>query len=124
MLRGAFNKIQPDVIQLNTLDRPGAIENIRAATVNELERIADFWGLENVVIVAAPLGSKDKKTFCEDVESAILETISRRPCTLEDLSTSLGLNPDEINKYLKVLESNHKINKVRQPRGLFYQVKK
>jgi wyosine [tRNA(Phe)-imidazoG37] synthetase (radical SAM superfamily) len=124
LLRGAFNKIQPDVIQLNTLDRPGAIENIRAATANELERIADFWGLENVVIVASPSGSKDKKTFRKDIESAILETISRRPCTLEDLTTSLGLNPDEINKYLKVLESNHKINKVRQPRGLFYQVKK
>jgi wyosine [tRNA(Phe)-imidazoG37] synthetase (radical SAM superfamily) len=124
LLRGAFNKIHPDVIQLNTLDRPGAIENIRAATVIELQRIADFWGLENVVIVASPSGSKDKKTFRKDIGSAILETISRRPCTLDDLSTSLGLNSDEINKHLKVLESNHKINKKRQPRGLFYQIKK
>jgi wyosine [tRNA(Phe)-imidazoG37] synthetase (radical SAM superfamily) len=124
LLRGAFNKIHPDVIQLNTLDRPGAIENIRAATVNELQRIADFWGLENVVIVASPSGSKDKKTFRKDIGSAILETISRRPCTLDDLSMSLGLTLNEVNKYLKVLESNHKINKVMLSRGLFYQLKK
>lgn len=123
LLKCAFNKIHPDLIQLNTLDRPGAIENIRAATVNELKRIAGFWGLENVVIVASPSGSKDKKTSRKDIEPAILETISRRPSTLEDLSRTLGLDSDEINKHLKVLESNHKINKVMQPRGLFYQVK-
>jgi wyosine [tRNA(Phe)-imidazoG37] synthetase (radical SAM superfamily) len=120
----AFNKIQPDVVQLNTLDRPGAIESIRAATGNELEKIADFWGLENLVIVAAPSGSKDKKIFRKDIESAILETISRRPCTQDDLSMTLGINLNEIDKYLKRLESNHKINKVMQPRGLFYQLKK
>jgi len=120
----AFNKIQPDVVQLNTLDRPGAIESIRAATGNELERIMDFWGLKNVVIVASPSGVKGKKTFRKDIESAILETISRRPCTQEDLSMSLGLTLNEIDKCLKRLESNHKINKVMQPRGLFYQLKK
>jgi wyosine [tRNA(Phe)-imidazoG37] synthetase (radical SAM superfamily) len=124
LLSGAFDKVQPDVIQLNTLDRPGAIENIRAATRNEMERIVDFWALENVVIVASPSGAKGKKTFRKNIESAILETISRRPCTQEDLSMSLGLTLVEVNKYLKVLELNHKINKVMLSRGLFFQAKK
>jgi wyosine [tRNA(Phe)-imidazoG37] synthetase (radical SAM superfamily) len=124
LFRIAFNKIQPDVVQLNTLDRPGTIESIRAATGNELEKIADFWGLENLVVVAAPSGSKDKKIFRKDIESAILETISRRPCTQDDLSMTLGINLNETDKYLKRLESNHKINKVMQSRGLFYQLKK
>ncbi len=124
LLRGAFNKIQPEVIQLNTLDRPGAIENIRAATGSELERIADFWQLENVVVVASPSGSKEKKILRKDIESAILETISRRPCTQDDLSMTLGLNLNEIDKYLKRLESNYKISKEMKPRGLFYKLKK
>ena len=124
LLKVAFDKIQPDVVQLNTLDRPGAIENIQAATRNELESIAAFWGLENVVIVASLSGIKAKKSFRKNIESAILETISRRPCTQEDLSMSLGLTFNEVNKYLKVLESNHKINKVMLSRGLFYQLKK
>ena len=77
-----------------------------------------------MVIVAAPSGSKDKKIFRKDIESAIIETISRRPCTQDDLSMTLGINLNEIDKYLKRLESNYKINKVMQSRGLFYQLKK
>jgi predicted transcriptional regulator len=77
-----------------------------------------------VVIVASPSGAKGKKTFRENIESVILETISRRPCTQEDLSMSLGLTLNEVNEYLKVLESNHKINKAMLSRGLFFQAKK
>lgn len=46
-------KINPDSIQLNTLDRPGTIDNIRAATRNELQKIVDFWALDNVEIIAS-----------------------------------------------------------------------
>jgi wyosine [tRNA(Phe)-imidazoG37] synthetase (radical SAM superfamily) len=36
LLKQAFDKIQPEIIQLNTLDRPGAVSDIRAATRTEL----------------------------------------------------------------------------------------
>ncbi len=124
LLKEAFDKIKPDLVQLNTLDRPGAMENIRAATGDELEKIVRFWGLENVLIVASLPSGNDKRSFRKDIETAILETISRRPCTLEDLSMILGLHINEINKYLSVLDSDHKINKVMQPRGMFYRTKK
>ena len=42
-LKEAFLQIQPEEIQLNTLDRPGAVENIRAATRKELQEIVGFW---------------------------------------------------------------------------------
>jgi hypothetical protein len=35
----------------------------------------------------------------------------------------LGLHINEINKYLDVLESENKIEAVRQERGVFYQKK-
>jgi len=35
-------KINPDLIQLNTLDRPGTVQGLRGATIMELERIAKF----------------------------------------------------------------------------------
>jgi predicted ArsR family transcriptional regulator len=50
-------------------------------------------------------------------------TLIRRPCTLEDLSRILGIHINEINKYLAVLETEEKIEAVRQERGLFYQSK-
>lgn len=41
-LKNAILKIKPDLVQLNTLDRPGTINNLRAATKSELQKIAEF----------------------------------------------------------------------------------
>ncbi|MGC9375721.1 MAG: radical SAM protein [Bacteroidales bacterium] len=124
LLKEAILKIKPDKVQLNTLDRPGTIANVRAATRLELQNIIDLWNMGNVEIIASSAKRKDNKSFRKDTENAILETISRRPCTLEDLENILGLHVNEINKYLDVLEVDNKIKTVRQHRGLFYQIRK
>jgi wyosine [tRNA(Phe)-imidazoG37] synthetase (radical SAM superfamily) len=121
-LKEAFLSIQPDEIQLNTLDRPGAVENIRAATRKELQEIVDFWNLPQVKIIASAPNRKKIVSYRDDTETAILETIKRRPCTLEDLHKILGLHINEINKYLDVLEDEKKIYSVREKRGLFYKI--
>ncbi len=120
-LKEAFISIHPDEIQLNTLDRPGTVENIRAATRSELQHIVDFWNLPGVKIIASAPDRKKIVSYRNDTESAILETIQRRPCTLEDLHKILGIHINEINKYLDVLEHENKITSVREKRGLFYQ---
>jgi len=120
-LRRAIKKIEPDKIQLNTLDRPGTVANIRAATWQELEGIRDFLRLEHVEIIAKARERKGLLSYRRDVESAILETIARRPCTLKDLTEVLGLHTNEVNKYLDVLEADKKVKVVRQQRGFFYQ---
>ncbi len=123
-LKVAFQKIQPDKIQLNTLDRPGTMNDLSAADQAELQRIVDFWQLENVEIIAKPPERKNIKSYRKDRETAILETISRRPCTLEDLAKILGLHANEVNKYLSVLEASGKVKTVSQKRGVFYQTVK
>ncbi len=123
LLRDAFVKINPDSIQLNSLDRPGTIDNIRAASKAELQQIADFWNLENVEIIASVTERKDIKSYREDTETAILETIARRPCTLDDIQKILGIHINEINKYLGVLEDENKIETIKQERGIFYKSK-
>jgi len=124
LLKEAIIKIKPKKIQLNTLDRPGVIDNIRAASRIELQNIIDLWKIPNIEIIASSAKRKDNKSFRKDTENAILETISRRPCTLEDLVKILGLHVNEINKYLDVLDSDNKIDVSRQERGIFYQIKK
>jgi wyosine [tRNA(Phe)-imidazoG37] synthetase (radical SAM superfamily) len=52
-LKDIIEKIKPDSVQINTLDRPGVIDNIRAATHDELESVISNWGLNNVKIIAA-----------------------------------------------------------------------
>ena len=123
LLKKAFKKIKADSIQINTLDRPGTVAGLKAASKSELKKIVTLWDLDNVEIIAAAPKRKEIKSYRDDIESAILETISRRPCTLEDLAVILGLHINEINKYLDVLEADNKIKIVKQPRGNFYQIK-
>ena len=123
-LKEAILKINPNTVQLNTLDRPGTVKNIRAASNIELQKIVDYWNLDNVIVIASAPSRKKIKSYREDTESVILETIARRPCTLIDLSQILGKHINEVNKYLDVLESEKKITTVEQQRGLFYKITK
>ena len=123
-LKEAMIRIKPNRIQLNTLDRPGTLEGLRAASWTELERIAGQGNLEHVEIIAPVQERQDVKSYRTDVESAILETLSRRPCTLEDLEKILGRHINEINKYLVVLEESGVIETSTQERGIFYQLSK
>jgi len=59
----------------------------------------------------------------EDIEAAIAATLKRRPSTAEDLSVTLGLHINEISKYLRQLNSEHKISVRREQRGIFYSWK-
>jgi len=122
-LKSAFEMIRPDQIQINTLDRPGTMTDIHAASREDLKNIVDYWKLDNVEIIASAPERKNIQSFRKDAETAILETIKRRPCTLDDLSKILELHINEINKYLDVLEAEDKIRSVRQQRGVFYQIR-
>ena len=123
-LRDAILKINPDEVQVNTLDRPGTVNNLRAATRAELADILNRWDIPAAKIIASAPSRKKIGSYREDTESVILETVMRRPCTLEDLSKILNLHINEINKYLDVLENENKIEFKRESRGLFYTAKK
>ena len=122
-LKKAAGEIGPQRIQLNTLDRPGTVKGLHPVPTERLEEIAAWFGMDQVEVIAPPPTRKESKSYREDLESAILETISRRPCTLEDLEKILGLHVHEINKYLGVLEEAGKIESIRQERGTFYQAR-
>ena len=122
-LKKVILKINPVSIQLNTLDRPGTVSDLRGATRQELQRVADFWNLKNVEIISSSQERRNIQSFRSDIETAIVETIARRPCTLDDLTKILGLHINEVNKYLDVLESEKVIERNEQERGVFYQKK-
>ena len=120
-LKEAARKINPSRIQLNTLDRPGTVANLHPLPMDRLEEIVKFFGMEQVEIIAPPQKRQEVKSYRSDLESAILETIARRPCTLADLEKILGLHINEINKYLGVLEEEWKVETIEEERGTFYQ---
>jgi len=122
-IKNAILRIQPNKIQLNTLDRPGTVPGLRSATREELMRIINFWNLPDVEIIASAILRKQIHSYKEDIENSILGTITRRPCTLKDLSIMLGLHGNEINKYLSTLEQEGKIYSTQEERGIFFRLK-
>jgi len=123
-LQKAILKIKPDSVQLNTLDRPGTVEGLQPMSRQQLQKIVHYWNLENVEIIAKAPDRKKITAYRSDLESAILGTISRRPCTLADLQKIMGLHVNEINKYLDVLENEGKVEAHFEERGVFYGLKK
>lgn len=122
-LKKAILNIKPDSIQLNTLDRPGTVNDLIPLSKKALQQIIDFWNLPNVEIIASQFERTTVESYRKDIESAILETIARRPCTLDDLHHLLGIHVNEINKYLGTLETEGKIITKSLERGVFYELR-
>lgn len=122
-IKRIIGRINPDAVQLNTLDRPGTVPGLRALSAEEMQRVISLLTTDAIEIIAPAQKRTHSSGYRSDKEHAILETIARRPCTIADLSTITGLHANEINKYLSVLENEGKVETVRQERGLFYQVK-
>jgi len=97
-IRQAVLRIQPDSVQLNTLDRPGTVAGLRGAAQMELERIAQLLDLENMEIIAAAPQTGSVPSCRPDAESVVIEMIARRPCTLDDLVTTLGMSAAAVKK--------------------------
>ncbi len=124
LLKKAILKIKPNRVQLNTLDRPGTVADLIPLSKSELQKIVATWNLPNVEIIASAPERESIESYSGDIETAILETIARRPCTLDDLHRFLGIHINEINKYLGTLEAENKISSQRLSRGVFYEVRK
>jgi wyosine [tRNA(Phe)-imidazoG37] synthetase (radical SAM superfamily) len=105
----AVKKIQPHRVQLNSLDRPPAVEGTQPADLETLERIQEQWGDLTVDIIKRIRQREEIAAFSFNLENNILNTIKRRPLTVDDLETLTGKNRLEIFKYLDVLEKEKKV---------------
>ncbi|MFP4527174.1 MAG: radical SAM protein [Candidatus Kapaibacterium sp.] len=121
-IESAIRAIDPDLVQLNTLDRPGAIEGLRPATYDELKSVIEKWGMNNAVIIASPKKPAEMTAYRRDTESAIIDTLRRRPCTAADIADVLGLHESAAEKHLAKLESQGRIEAQSGERGIFYGV--
>ena len=119
-LKSAIQRINPDRVQLNTLDRPGTVSWVKPGTKDSLEKIAHQLGSKAEIIVNFQK-REQIASYNADVESSILQTIKRRPCTVEDLSSTLGLHQNEINKYIETLLNRNLIRSEALERGVFFK---
>jgi wyosine [tRNA(Phe)-imidazoG37] synthetase (radical SAM superfamily) len=121
-LKKVITKINPDYIQLNTLDRPGVLNGLKPASIKELEFIISFWGFNNAQIIASSSNSVKTKREVHITENGILNLISRRPCTIQDIAKSFNTKDEVIIKYINSLKTKKIIKSYSQKRGAFYKI--
>jgi wyosine [tRNA(Phe)-imidazoG37] synthetase (radical SAM superfamily) len=119
LMKEAIDKIKPDKVQLNTLDRPGTEDWVMPEPKERMEEIASRLGAE---VIADFKSRKKVNSFSEDTEKDIISTIRRRPCTASDLSEILGLHINEVNKYLQTLLESGRIRSEEGERGRFFRI--
>lgn len=122
-LYAVLRKINPDLIQLNSLDRPGTENWVVPADEETLVKIKNRFEDLPVVTISNYQKIETVKSYNFETEDAILATISRRPCTANDLSEILDIHLAELNKYLDALHEKDMIEAVKKPRGLFFRAK-
>ena len=100
-IRNLIRRIRPDKVHLNTAVRPPAERGVRAVPRETLDAIARQIGDHCEVIGEAPAGLSDRHE--KRAEADIISMLKRRPCSIEDISTGLGMNRNEAVKHVTCL---------------------
>jgi len=120
-IREVIEQIRPAKVQLNSLDRPPAYNEAEPAGHDLLETIVKKWAGLPVEIITRVKKREEIPSFSKNLESNILNTIVRRPLTIEDLIILTGKNRLEILKYIDVLEKEKLIRVEIVGEKIFYR---
>jgi len=117
-LAEVIKKIRPDKVQLNTVLRPPAEEEVFALSQKELCSIQRQ--LPGKVEVVRRFRKVSKGEHIEKLETDIKNLLKRRPCTLSDISHALRVNPKEVMKNLTILKGRAEIKSELHNRKKYY----
>ncbi|MFQ5867733.1 MAG: radical SAM protein [bacterium] len=106
-LAEVIEKMEPDKIQLNTVVRPPAEEEVFALSQKQLCSVQRK--LPGKVEVVRKFRKVLKGEHIEKLETDIKNLLKRRPCTLSDISYALRVNPKEVMENLTILERHAEI---------------
>ena len=111
-------EVQPNRVQLNTAVRPAAEAEVKPVSAERLKELATLFDppAEVVADFQAPHQPSRQAARSE----VILEMLSRRPATVEDLAAGLGLHANEVVKLVDELRKSGAVaEQVRSGRRYF-----
>ncbi len=97
-IKNAIKRIQPGKIQLNTAVRPTTHAGIKRVDAEKLEAIAVELGKKCEVV--ADFSQQRCAEHIESKAEDVLSMLKRRPCSLNDICSSLGIHRNEASKYI------------------------
>ncbi|HNW30275.1 MAG TPA: radical SAM protein [Spirochaetota bacterium] len=112
-------KIAPDRVQLNTVTRPPAEDTAVKVKETALPDIARLFDPPAEIIA-----DFRKDTAGEDfttTRESVLDTIRRRPCSVEDIAGGLGIHRHEALKHIEELLARGQIEKTSSGGTVYYR---
>lgn len=106
-----ISEIDPDKVQLNTVVRPPCESFALPLGPLKMKEICKMLSEKAEIITSHD--RRMQKAYEKEIEDGIVTLLKRRPCTIGDISSFLGIHRNEIVKYIEVLEGEKKITKKR-----------
>lgn len=124
--RKIIQKIAPDKVQLNSLDRPGVEDWIKVPPREELEDIASHLACGvpiEIISRTAPVNTVESESGLSVAEynARILKTLESRPCTAQDIALAANCDFAMTCSHLRRLERAGLLVSEEGPRGRYYR---
>ncbi len=118
-IKTLIDKLRPDKVQLNTIARPTAEQFIRPVSQEKMQWIAEQLG-PNAEIISAIEPDRHIRNIGTKPET-VLAMLKRRPCSLDDICSGLGLAPNEAVKYIGHLQEQGLIETEQHQQTTFFK---
>lgn len=119
-IRRAIDRIKPRCVELNTVVRPPATPQVQGLSREEMASAARCFPPESVRIIGCFEVAPRDGVESELLEERVLQLITRRPCSLEEMADSLGTPLPALSATLAALERRKRIRARHHEDRLFY----
>ncbi len=120
-MKKVVEQIQPDRIHLNTVVRPPSEKWAVPLSQMEIEEIRAFFGEKASII--SEFDRHPSSVIGREIKEEIMKILRRRPLSLSDLSKGMGIPQSELDKYIKPLLQEEKIQIREFQDSIYYEIK-
>jgi len=118
-IAGIVREIEPDRVQLNTVTRPPAEKFVISARREHMELFIKALG--NRVEVITEFRGGDRQGRFKAGQREILDLLSLRPSTIDDIAGGLGMHRNEVVKHVEALTAKGELEKELHGWQLYYK---
>lgn len=115
-----IKKVNPKKVHINTAVRPAAETYANQVSQKDLAVFCECLGV-NAEIITPFIASKNNEKAEIDLENNILALIARRPCTLDDIASSLNVHRNEVLKFITPMVKKRSIKTTKKGAEIYYE---
>lgn len=108
-LKRVVERLKPERVQLNTVDRPPKVHWARPVSGASLSKLAGFFG-KPAEVISRFCSPTTGETAPGDLAQCIIELVNRRPCTEKQISAALGIEITQVSALLKSMTNSGQIS--------------